>query len=417
MGWNSWDSYGLTINEAQFAANADVFARKLKPFGWRYVVIDEGWYLENPQDKPENQHYSRNEAGQYAPALNRFPSAAGGVGLKPVGDSVHAKGLLFGIHIIRGIPKQTVAANTAIAQSTFHAVEAADQADLCPWNTDNYGVRDNAAGQAWYDGLMRQYASWGVDYVKVDCIASHPYKAAEIAMIHRAILKAGRPIVLSLSPGPTALENAAAVSANAQLWRISDDVWDFWDRPGMTNFPRTVKGQFATIAAWSPYAKAGTWPDADMLPLGELGPVPGYQAPRSSRLNHEEQRTLFTLWSISRSPLFMGGNLTRLDDFTTSLLTNPEVLAANQQGHDQHLAGQQGDVIAWTSKGVNGKVYLALFNVGDAGISVKSPFAQYGLASSSYAVRNLWAGKEEGRQTAAVAELPPHGCVLLLLQP
>ena len=118
----------------------------------------------------------------------------------------------------------------AIPGSGFHASEAADTADVCPWNPENCGVKDNAAGQAWYDALMRQYAGWGVDYLKVDCIASHPFKGAEIQMIHRAIVKTGRPMVLSLSPGPTALENAALVGENAQLWRISDDVWDRWEK-------------------------------------------------------------------------------------------------------------------------------------------------------------------------------------------
>lgn len=417
MGWNSWDSYGLTITEAQFGANVDVLATRFKPLGWRYAVIDEGWYLQNPEAaaKPENLHYTINEQGQYAPALNRFPSGVNGAGLKPVGDSVHAKGLLFGLHIIRGIPKQTVAANSAFAGGSFHAADAADQGDTCPWNPDNYGVRDNAAGQAWYDGLMRQYASWGVDYLKVDCIASHPYKADEIRMIHRAILKSGRPIVLSLSPGPTALENAAAVGENAQLWRISEDVWDAWEHTSEKTFPQTLKSQFAVIASWQRYVKPGKWPDADMLPLGFLGPVPGYGSPRASRLSQDEQRTLVTLWSIARSPLFMGGNLTKLDNFTASLLTNPEVLAVNQHGHGQRLANQNGELIAWTSEGSNGATYLALFNTGDAATLVAGTFASYGLPEKAYRVRDLWLRKDLGSQTRISLSLPPHGSVLLKL--
>ncbi len=417
MGWNSWDSYGLTVTQAQFGANVDVLASRLKPLGWRYAVIDEGWYLQNPEaaSKPENLHYTINEHGQYSPAPNRFPSAVHGTGLKAVGDSVHAKGLLFGIHIIRGIPKQAVAANMAITDGSFHAADAADQSDTCSWNPDNYGVRENAAGQAWYDGLIRQYASWGIDYLKVDCIASRPYKADEIRMIHRAILKSGRPIVLSLSPGPTALDNAAAVGANAQLWRISDDVWDTWEHASAKPFPQSLKGQFAVIASWQKYVKPGNWPDADMLPLGVLGPVPGYGPPRSSRLSHDEEQTMLTLWSIARSPLFMGGNLTQLDDFTAALLTNPEVLAVNQHGYGQRLAGQDANVIAWTSTGNDGAMYLALFNVGDAPAQVGSSFASYGLAEKSYRVRDLWLKKDLGSQTKASASLPPHGSVLFKL--
>ncbi len=222
MGWNSWDSYGLTVNETQFRANMVVMAAQLKEFGWQYVVVDEGWYLENPEltAMPERLRYTVNARGQYEPAVNRFPSAKSGEGFKPLSDAVHENGLKFGIHILRGIPKQTVLGNVRIGKTKYRAGLAADTTDKCPWNPDNFGVKANAAGQAWYDALMKQYASWGVDYIKVDCIASHPYKGAEIAMIHKAIGRSGRAMVLSLSPGPAALENAEEVGKNAQMWRI-----------------------------------------------------------------------------------------------------------------------------------------------------------------------------------------------------
>ncbi len=419
MGWNSWDSYGLTITEAQFRANLDVVAAKLKPFGWRYVVVDEGWYLQNPESasKPESLRYTLDDQGQYAPAVNRFPSAAGG-SFKPLSDAVHAQGLKFGIHIIRGIPKQTVAANGSIAGSSFHASEAADTADLCPWNPDNFGVKDNAAGQAWYDALLKQYAGWGVDYVKVDCIASHPYKAAEIRMIHRAIVKTGRPIVLSLSPGPTSLENAVEVGENAQLWRISDDVWDRWEKG--KEWSQSLKAQFPVIASWTKYVKPGNWPDADMLPLGQLGPVPGDGKPRATRLTQDEQRTMVTLWSISRSPLFVGANLTELDDWTAGLLTNAEVIRVDQASTGSRMVGSEGDVVAWTSDLADGSHALALFNVGDAPVAVMTkPFLAYGLKRKSYKVRDVWAQKDLGHVEDGVkgVTLAPHGSVLWLLQP
>src|SRR5277367_893609 len=271
MGWNSWDSYGLTINEAQFRANMVVMAAQLKEFGWQYVVIDEGWYLENPEiaAMPEKLRYTVSARGQYEPAVNRFPSAKDGAGFKPLSDAVHDNGLKFGIHIIRGIPKQTVLANTRIGRTAYRAGVAADTTDKCPWNPDNFGVKANAAGQAWYDALMKQYAAWGVDYIKVDCIAAKLYKGAEIRMIHKAIERSGRAMVLSLSPGPTALENALEVGKNAQMWRISDDMWDLWDKANGKDWPQSLKDQFAVIASWAKYTRAGNWPDADMLPIGQ----------------------------------------------------------------------------------------------------------------------------------------------------
>ena len=419
MGWNSWDAYGLTINESQFRANMEVMAAQLKEFGWQYGVIDEGWYLENPEiaSMPDKLRYTLNARGQYEPALNRFPSAKGGVGFKPLSDAVHADGLKFGIHIIRGIPRQTVVANTRIGRTNYRAAQAADIDDKCPWNPDNFGVKANAAGQAWYDALMKQYAGWGVDYIKVDCISSHPYKGDEIRMIHKAIARSGRAMALSLSPGPTALENAVEVGKNAQMWRISDDVWDRWDKGDGKDWPQSVKGQFALIASWAKYARAGNWPDADMLPIGQLRPAPGWGSARASRLTEEEQRTMVTLWSMARSPLFIGGNLTQMDDAMKSLLTDPGVIEVDQHSMDGHLLGRDGDVVAWVAVSENrDRNYLALFNLGDGLVHVDKTFAQYGFVDrAEYKVRDLWMRKELGPLNAVTVDLPAHGAVMLSL--
>jgi hypothetical protein len=419
MGWNSWDSYGLRVNEEQFRANMVVMAAQLKEFGWQYVVVDEGWYLENPElaSMPEKLRYAVNGHGQYEPAVNRFPSAKSGTGFKPLSDAVHDNGLKFGIHILRGIPKQTVLANLRIGKTKYHAALAADTTDKCPWNPDNFGVKANAAGQAWYDALMKQYASWGVDYIKVDCIASHPYKGAEIGMIHKAIGRSGRAMMLSLSPGPTALENAEEVEKNAQLWRISDDVWDRWDKTDGKDWPQSVKAQFPVIASWAKYARPGNWPDADMLPIGQLRPTPGWGAARASRLTADEERTMITLWAMARSPLFVGGNLTQMDDTLKSLLTNPGVIEVDQHSVDAHMAGWDGDVVTWESVSVNrDKNYLALFNLGDAPVHVDKTFAEYGFIDrAEYKVRDLWMRKELGPLNAVTVELPPHGSVMYSL--
>jgi hypothetical protein len=264
---------------------------------------------------------------------------------------------------------------------------------------------------------MKQYAGWGVDYIKVDCIASHPYKEGEIRMIHKAIAKSGRAMVLSLSPGPTALENAEEVGKNAQLWRISDDVWDYWEKPTGKSWPQSVKGQFPVIASWSKYARAGTWPDADMLPIGMLVPTPGEGKPRASRLTEDEQRTMITLWAMARSPLFIGGNLTQMDDTMKSLLTNPGVIEVDQHSTGGHLLGQDGNVVAWVAVSENrSRNYLALFNVGDAPVHVDKTFAEYGFIDrAEYKVRDLWMRKELGALNAVTVDLPAHGSVMYSL--
>jgi len=420
MGWNSWDSYGLTITEAQFRANVAVLAKTLKPFGWNYAVIDEGWFLKNPLERatPGKLAYEIDAKGRYIPVPARFPSAlAAGqnTSFAALAASVHAQGLKFGIHIVRGIPRESVAASLPIAGSPFHAQDAADTSDACPWDPTNWGVRDNAAGQAWYDSLIAQYAGWGVDLIKVDCISDHPYKPAEIRMLHRAILKSGRPMVLSLSPGPTSPGIVREIQPYAQMWRISDDVWDFWK--SANSFPHSVHDQFVLAAGWAPFAHAGSWPDADMLPLGYLGPVPGYGAARQFNLTHDEQRTMLTLWAIARSPLILGANLTRLDDWTTQLLTNRDVLAVDQFGHNQRQVTTWNDIVVWSSEGKGDVRYLAIFNLNDKEVSVNQTYAFFNLPEAGYQARDLWTHSDLGTGGSVHMTLPPHACVLLELKP
>jgi hypothetical protein len=419
MGWNSWDAYGLTINETDFKANATVLAT-LKPLGWTYAVIDEGWYMENPRgDRLETRNYQLDTHGLLIPTASRFPSSAHSAGFKPLADWVHAQGLKFGLHIVRGIPKQAVRDNLPIADSAFSAGDAADTHDTCPWDDGDYGVRDNAAGQAYYDSMLKLYASWGLDFLKVDCIADHPYKASEIRQIAAAIAKTGRPIVLSLSPGPTGLSHAAEVGHYAQLWRISNDIWDGWyfthEHPD-DDFPNGVIAAFDNLAKWASYAKPGNWPDADMLPFGSLAPHPGWGEPRQSRLTRDEERTQLTLWSIAQSPLILGGNLTKLDEFTKSLITNRAILGLDQTGRGAHplesLPPELKQARVWVTSQGAGKTQhkiLAVFNLGDAPLDLHATWVQLGLVEGHHSARSLWDDAALAGSDRLSVTLPAHG--------
>ena len=396
MGWNSWDAYGLTIDEADFKANVAVLAG-IKEFGWKYAVIDEGWYLENPDGADtESQKFVYDANGRLIPALNRFPDAANGAGLKPLAEWVHGQGLKFGIHLIRGVPRESAKRNVPIAGSKLTTAEAADTTDVCPWNKDNYGIKDNAAGQAWYDSMIGLYAGWGVDYLKVDCISDRPYKGSEIRQIAAAIKKTGRPIVLSLSPGPTHLEHAAEVGQYAQMWRISDDHWDVWshepkagDKDG--EFPFGTKQAFERLAAWQPYVKPGNWPDEDMLPFGSLTPHPGWGEPRESRLTEDETRTEFTLWAITRSPLILGANLTKMSPLLRGLVTDKELIEMDQATVDNHpikdLPAGFENIRVWeaTKSGWRGTAprFVAIFNLSDKPAELHFGWSELGLSDSS----------------------------------
>jgi len=407
----------------------------LKPLGWTYAVIDEGWYMENPLgDKLETRKYLVDPHGLLIPSAGRFPSAAQGAGFKPLADWVHAKGLKFGLHIVRGIPKQAVRNDLPIAESAFSARDAADTSDTCPWDDGNYGVRDSAAGQAYYDSMLKLFAAWGLDFLKVDCIADHPYKASEMRQIAAAIRKTGRPIVLSLSPGPAQLSHAAELGHFAQMWRISNDIWDGWsfthDHPD-DDFPNGVVTAFDNLAKWAPYVKAGNWPDADMLPFGSLTPHPGWGEPRQSRLTGEEERTQFTLWCIARSPLILGGNLTKLDEFTKSVLTNRAILALDQTARRAHpitnLPAEFAHARVWISSAGVGKEdgagkpremggsqhkILALFNLDDAPLTLHAAWAQLELGEGRHSARNVWDGVALENSDRLNVTLAPHGSIV-----
>ena len=419
MGWNSWDSYGTTINETQFEANAQWLAEHLKSTGWQYVVVDMEWFVTNPvpEGNSKTSQFSLDEHGRYTPAVNRFPSAANGAGFKPLADYVHSLGLKFGIHILRGIPKQAVEKNLAIEGSFYHAADVANRTDLCPWNPDNYGTDPSKpAAQEYYDSIARLYASWGVDLIKADCISSRPYKGDDIRMLSMALRKTGRPLVLSLSPGAAPIEKIDEMGTYAQMWRISDDVWDLWH--STVDYPQGLGDQFPRIAKWASLSEPGHWPDADMLPLGYLGPAPGWGKARQTRLSHDEQRAFLTLWSMFRSPLMMGGDLPSSDAWTTSLLTNSEVIAIDQHSTSGHPVITTDKVVAWVARAATGELqYLAIFNLGEASQTLHYSWKELGFSSQKYKTRDLWEHKDLGTVDSVNVTIPTHGVFLYGVSP
>jgi alpha-galactosidase len=419
LGWNSWDGYGTTINEEQVKANAKWFAEHLKPAGWQYVVVDMEWFVTNPtpEGNSKTSLYSLDANGRYTPALNRFPSAANEKGFKPLGDYIHSLGLKFGIHILRGIPKKAVDANLPIAGSNLHADDAADISESCPWNPDNYGIDATKPGaQPYYDSIFSMYASWGVDVVKVDCISSRPYRGHEIRLISNAIAKTSRPMALSLSPGPAPIEKIEEMRKYAQMWRVSNDIWDLWHSD--VEYPQGLGDQFPNAIRWAGRSQPGHWPDLDMLPLGYLGPAPGWGQPRLTRLSHGERRTLMALWSIFPSPLMIGGDLTKADEWTLSLLTNREVLEVDQHSKANHVAISSNKRAIWLADSASKDTYyLAVFNRGEAKDEFRYSWKELGLSQNSYATRDLWEHKDLGTATELLVTLQPHESVLYKLQP
>ena len=410
MGWNSYDAFGDNVVESEVLANARYVAERLQPVGWDTVVVDYCWSDPGAHDNNRNARANASLAmdafGRLLPAPNRFPSAVDGAGFKPLSDAVHALGLKFGIHIMRGIPRNSVYTNLPIEGSNFTAAKAANTNDQCAWCPDMFGVRNNAAGQAWYDSCARLWAVWGVDYIKVDDLSS-PYHAAEVEMVRHAIDRCGRSIVFSTSPGPTPLSHAAHISTNANLWRVSGDFWDNW---------KSLDHEFTLGARWHDSVGPGHWPDADMLPVGHLSVGNRSVGPdRATRFTRDEQLTLISLWSLLPSPLMVGANLPDNDDWTTALLTNPEVLAVNQDSLGQpaqRVVNPDVPAEIWVKKLADGRVAVGFFNRKDQPVKLDFPWRNLGFHFAPK-VHDLWLRKDLGRQKDFVAELPAHGCMLL----
>jgi hypothetical protein len=408
MGWNSYDSYGGDVNEKQVKANARYMADHLAIYGWKYVVVDYYWYY--PTGEVEGTP-AMDDDGRLLPATNRFPSAAGGQGFKPLADYVHSLGLKFGIHIMRGIPRAAVEQNLPVLGTDAHAGDIVNVLNSCSWSKAMYGVDvSKPPGKAYYDSLAKLYASWDVDFVKADDMssASNPYgevyHGPEIEALRNAMTRSGRPMVLSLSPGPTPLCEAEHVEKFSQLWRISNDMWDNWPE---------LRNQFGYCRLWASHIGPNHWPDADMLPLGLLRLRGFKDGPRLSRLTHDEQITLMTLWSIFRSPLMMGGDLPTLDPFTLSLLTNQEVLAVDQYSTGNRLLFTRENQIAWVADAPRTRQkYVALFNLGDAPEEITVLWSKLGMAGK-VPVRDLWKKENLGAFDKQFAtQIPAHGAGL-----
>jgi alpha-galactosidase len=368
LGWNSWDIYGTTVTEQQVKDQADAMAKHLLPSGYKYLTVDIQWYEpeSNGHSYKSGAMLTMDQYGRLTPGLKKFPSAADGKGFKPLADYVHSKGLKFGIHIMRGIPRQAVDKNLPVLGTHAKAQDIAMTSSTCAWNPDMYGVdATKPEGQAYYNSIVQMYADWGVDFIKCDDI-SRPYdqvQRAEVEALRQAIDKTGRPIVLSLSPGATPVSAGEHVMNHANMWRITDDFWDRWG---------ALLAMFERLDAWTPYRGPGHFPDADMLPIGRI------EFNRTTRFTPNEQYTLMSLWAIGRSPLIFGGDMTKLDDFTKEMLTNPDMLKVNQQSTNNRQVSRDKNLIVWTADVPNSKdKYVALFNAQSKGDNIDFGNADY----------------------------------------
>lgn len=405
LGWNSWDCYGAAVNEETVRKNAEFMAKHLKQYGWEYVVVDIQW--SEPTAKNHSYHdfaeLCMDEYSRLIPAENRFPSSAGGKGFAPLAEYVHSLGLKFGIHIMRGIPRQAVHRNTKIKGTDRTARQIAKQSSICAWNTDMYGVDPEKEGaRAYYDSIFELYASWGVDFIKCDDIARElPHEESELVLISKALHDCGRDMVFSLSPGPALPEKAELYKQVADMWRITDDFWDNWAQ---------LYDMFFRAERWCIHTGAGNWPDADMLPIG---PIKQDYAPENrTHFTKDEQITMMTLWCIFRSPLMIGGEMTGFDAFTMSLLTNEALLGMHRNARHAHPVWRKEingtEHILWTAVSAEGGRYVAVFNTGEQDSEIELPLAELEL-SGTLSGLDIWSGSEVTAADSIKTSVKSHG--------
>ena len=404
MGWNSYDYYDTTVTEDAIRKNARFMAEHLKEYGWEYVVVDIQWYSTQAGQQRDRFQYvpfaklQMDEYSRLLPDPERFPSSTDGRGFGPLAEYVHSLGLKFGIHMMRGIPRQAAYLRTKIKGTYATANEVADPYSICAWNPDMYGVDPDAEGaQAYYDSMLELYASWGVDFIKCDdiCRMDAASSKKEIMMLSKAIKNCGRDIVLSLSPGPAILKEQAFYHEHAHMWRITDDFWDSWD---------SLMDMFERCRQWQDYVKTGGYPDCDMLPLGKIGK--GFGQERDTNFTYEEQKTMLTLWSIFRSPLMLGAELTKLDEDTLGLLTNRELYRMNATITSSKEIRRSDKFIFWEAK-AGDTIYSAIFNISDDTGKIPADWPGEGFESAF----DVWSGRMTGKNE--LPDIPPHGALLL----
>lgn len=399
LGWNSFDAYGVYLHEEAALANIEAMATKLRPFGYEYFVVDNGWFGEYKL-QPGTRYAAEKHAsdvringfGLLQPSKTYFPA-----GMQRIIDRAHARGLKFGLHLMRGIPRKAVELNLPVQGTRYTAREVANTSSVCAWCKYNYGINmQHPGGQAFYNSLVNQLARWGVDLIKADDLVPYP---DEIVGIANAIERCGRDIVFSLSPGGSVRMTDLPYFRRANMLRVTADIWDRRS---------DLDKAFEAWRAWQGRQYPGFWIDLDMIPFGQLllmsppdsgdtGAVKlaGYGSRRWSQLAKDEMRTFVTQRALAASPLMIGGDLPTLDADSLELLTNREMLACNQNGVMGALVWEKDGIEVWhaAARDAVGSGWLGIFNRAESKKSAALGAREFGLETGRrYHLEDIWMG-------------------------
>ncbi|MEV6942824.1 carbohydrate-binding protein [Streptomyces sp. NPDC051172] len=418
MGWSSWSMQssqypGLNpdgnysyLTEANVLKQADALATTLKKYGYDHVNIDAGWWMDKNWTSEFDQY------GRQTPDPVRFPH-----GMKSVADHIHAKGLKAGVYLPVGLEKGAygdgrVPVHDAPGCTTADVVYP-DLRTTNGWDSAYKLDFDNPCAQKYIDSQAQLLAGWGYDFLKLDGVGPGSSKSgdnhnnvADVAAWHRAIVDTGRPIHLELS-WSLDISHAADWKKYSDGWRIDTDVECYCNT--LVTWENSVNDRWNDAPAWSREAGPGGWNDLDAVDVGN-GAMDG--------LTKAERQSYMTLWAIDKSPLFTGDDLTRLDSYGLSLLTNEEVIAVDQNTSPvARPVTPMGDQQVWGTRNPDGTYTVALFNLGDSPAAVTADWASFGFTGAA-AVRDLWNHQDLGTyKNRITSTLPAHGSRLFTVKP
>ncbi len=406
LGWSSWSF----IREHPTAVEMEDQARALKnsglnKLGYRYVNLDDFWYVCPSSDGPNVDAY-----GRWVTDPVKFPPKGDSDGMKVIADYMHSLGFKFGIYVTPGISKQAVAKNTQIKGTQYTASQIAVPAKA----QSNYNCKgmigvdySKPGAQQFTNSWVDMFASWGVDYIKID--GMRDANTADVEAWSKAIRQSGRPMVLDVTPGHLTTAIAPTLMKFANQWVVSPDVECYSCEKNETGYPLTswanIAKRFNAVNDWQAYAAPGGFSDYDSIEVGNG---------TDNGITPDERKTQLSLWALAAAPLILGVDLIRLDPQDLQLLKNTAVLAVDQDSIAAKRVVNTSDQQVFTKKEANGDVIVGLFNTGDKAQDISIQASVVGLSGgkSSYSVKDLWTGKTMKAGGAITAAVPSHGVAL-----
>jgi len=405
LGWSSWSFIRHDPTAADIEAQALAMKDSgLAKAGYLYVNVDDFWY-----QCPGSQGPNVDEYGRWVIDATKFPPSGSENGIQVVADYVHSLGLKFGLYMTPGISDQAVAQNTPIEGTSDTADEIADGASEHNYNCGGMqGIDYSKPGaQAFINSWADQFASWGVDYLKLDGVGAGDIP--DVQAWSTALAQTGRPIHLELS-NSLAIANASTWAQYSNGWRTGGDIECYGCETSGTSYPLTdwanIESRFNQVAQWQPYGGPGAFNDYDSLEIGNGS---------NDGLTPDERQTQMSLWSLAASPLILGTDLTNLDPTDLKYLTNRAVLSVDQDAIDASRITSTSTTQVFAKTEKNGDAVVGLFNTGSQPQVVSTTAAA--LAASAYQLNNLWTHHLTESGPAISADVAAHGVALLRITP